>query len=95
MVELIENKIYFESWYYNNHTKIGKAIYLNTNNRGFEKCLYPHLNEFELKHSPEGNISFELRLATFEEKHWLNECIKADKFIPFNELQFNKTYKLW
>lgn len=37
----------------------------------------------------------EYRLATSEEKHWLNECIKANKFIPFNELKFNKIYELW
>lgn len=31
------------------------------------------------------------RLATPEEKHWLNECIKADKFITYEEAI--KTFK--
>jgi len=35
------------------------------------------------------------RAATRLEIDWLNECIKADKFIPFNEIKFNKTIEIW
>lgn len=32
-----------------------------------------------------GKIEKTLKLATKEQKHWLNECIKVNKFIPYEE----------
>ncbi len=36
-----------------------------------------------------------VREATSEEAQWLESCIKANKFIPFNEVQFNNEIILW
>jgi len=34
-----------------------------------------------------------IRLATFEEKQWLETCISSNKFIPLNAI--NKKIRLW
>lgn len=86
--ELIEGEIY---WTDEPKTYIFKT---NKNGKGYssyihENCSYRYNNDEIYKWR--GNI----RLATLEEKHWLNECIKANKFIPFNEIKFNKTIEIW
>lgn len=37
----------------------------------------------------------ELRKATSEEKQWLEECIKRDTFVPFDQIKIEKIHELW
>ena len=46
----------------------------------------------------EGDMNFAIENctpATPEQIQWLNACIKADKFIPFEDINLVKTYELW
>jgi hypothetical protein len=89
MVELIENEVYYLDI-------ISHKYIVKCKDKG-KKCNNINLsyNTFNKEGDIRSFIKHLKRLATSEEKHWLNECIKANKFIPFNELKFNKTYELW
>ena len=53
----------------------GYSLHLNLDNTIKNQVLYRN-----------GGFAYNnMRLATSEEKHWLNECIKLDKFITFEE----------
>jgi len=76
--ELKEGEIY-------THTN-GNIVKYETLN-SFNKVCGIHIggNKNNLNYN-NGNFTIkELKLATSEEKHWLNECIKLDKFITFEE----------
>lgn len=36
-----------------------------------------------------------IRLASYEEKEWLKECIRQNQYVPFNEIKINKIYECW
>ena len=50
---------------------------------------YSHFDKYYSEN--DFNLSSSFEHATNEEKHWLNECIKANKFIPYEEAM--KTFK--
>lgn len=57
-----------------------------------------HVDKFTLERSWPCVISDcrTTRIATFEEKYWLNKCIRLDKFIPFEQTQIqNQTYEIF
>ena len=57
-----------------------------TNMHIIGKHLGNNRDEFRQPPKNPGNFLINrMRLATSEEKHWLNECIKLDKFITFEE----------
>lgn len=37
----------------------------------------------------------DIRLASYKEKYWLNECIKIRAIIPYDQIIFNKIHELW
>jgi len=36
-----------------------------------------------------------IRLASYEEKEWLKECIRQNKYVLFSEIKINKIYECW
>ena len=53
-------------------------------------AIYPkggnvHLNPNSFTPEKEWMWNLDIKNTTPEQKHWLNECIKADKFIPYDE----------
>ena len=76
--ELIKNEIYTHLngniVRYENLNSLNKVCGIHIG--GFKSDLYYNNGNFNIK---------ELKLATSEEKHWLNSCITADKFITFEE----------
>ncbi len=76
--DLIKNKIYVHK-----NGNIVKYKYLTD----FGKICGKHIGESKnIFNNNGGNFVIkELRLATPQEKHWLNMCIEADKFISYEE----------
>lgn len=76
--ELIKNEIY---------THLNGNIVRYENLNSFNKVCGIHIGGFKSDlYYNNGNFNIkELKLATSEEKHWLNSCITADKFITFEE----------
>lgn len=90
MVTLIENEIY---WSDSPDIYIFKA---NKNGLGYKDYIlvstgYFRSNRYDSIYRWKGNI----RLATPLEKHWLEECIKANKFIPLTNIKLNVIHELW
>ena len=89
MVDKIDGEIYVDT----KHTpgnifmwssKIRDAKYYTSGSRtGFDK------------NGGSFNLSSPFRLATFEEREWLLTMIKANKFIEFSDMKFEKGYELW
>lgn len=87
--ELIKNKIYYVQ--YRTFWMIGLVTLPNYSNNNFSEkrgdaTIITQEKIFKKNTSwcyKASNRTF--RLATFEEKHWLNECIKQNKFIEFDE----------
>lgn len=80
--ELIKGEIYTHL-----NGNIVKYQYLDNTNNVCGSHIGENKNRFvsDLSiHTGSFNIT-ELKLATSEEKHWLNTCIKLDKFITFEE----------
>jgi hypothetical protein len=86
--ELQEGEIY--SCYHKNVSKNNKSIFKATkDNKNVNRVTYELTSFFK-----SSNYSYglsDIQIATFKEKHWLNECIKADKFISYEEAM--KTFK--
>lgn len=52
-----------------------------------ENKIYHNGNAFTAHNS--------IETATETQKQWLEECIKKQKFIPLEKLNFNKIHELW
>lgn len=91
--ELIVDEIYRQGNFvfeYCNHEnngmgRIGYGNYLNVVSRNFVK----HNNSV---YNPNGNP---VSLPSQEEKNWLNACIEAKKFIPFDEVNQSINYEIY
>lgn len=86
--ELIGREIY---WSDNPNEYIFKT---NDNGLGYTHYIYQkkiYRKENEKHYKWKGNI----RIATPQEKTWLNACIKANKFIPMNEVNYNVIHEIW
>src|SRR5690349_9989428 len=82
-MEYIEKEIYVNI----DNKNIVQYEYLTDENKICGKFIRISDNHFQsdLEDHP-GNFTKErLKLATLEEKHWLETCIKLDKFITFEE----------
>lgn len=80
--ELIKDEIYTHI-----NGNIVKYQYLDSNNKVCGIHIGKDKSRFVSNLSIHAGIFsiVELKLASSEEKHWLNECIKLDKFITFEE----------
>lgn len=83
LTDLIDGEVYYEeikeSTYISQYNEKDTPFYIQTNTNNFYKCgAKMHIDNVK-------------RLATEEEKAWLNHCIKKDKFVPKEE--FLKQYK--
>ncbi len=85
-----------EGWYYSLNFDSGKYLYITKHSGGERNCginikYDSNRNSFNREGSSEKwrtDINCDVQLATFQQMKWLEACIKADKFIPFEE--FNK-----
>jgi hypothetical protein len=87
--DLIEGEYYVYD--YIHYYAIGKCLKSSSTHAaciGGEDTNYNGGNSLWRDNSFTGAKKF--RLATLEQKHWLNVCIEADKYIPYEEAM--KTY---
>lgn len=80
--DLVEGEIYFDNRGYifkygkRINKKIGYAYYIDCNTNHYYKCHDSIHN---------GNEVIGIQLATLQQKYWLNECIRLDRFITKEE----------
>lgn len=48
--------------------------------------LLPHLKKYLTTVDNHGEIENNWRIATEQEREWLNQCIEANKYIPFEQI---------
>jgi len=63
----------------------GSHIFKYVDKNGSDNLYCNDRNKFGKKNATVGNGLDNITNATSEEKHWLEECIKADKFIEYDE----------
>lgn len=70
-----------------NHNKDIFGYWMNAKNKSFGHSAWGTLNFF--------NVNGNGRKATFEERMHLEACIKANKFIPLEQVKMSINYEIY
>jgi hypothetical protein len=55
-------------------------------------CLWIDQENFKFEDNYQNNIGHIIRLATFDEIQWFNECIRNKSYVPFTNKQNYEIY---